>query len=173
MNVGLARRVVHARHGVAVEIALLDDAVFRGDFAEEREAGAEGGRAFELLQSHFRIDDGAGVNGGIYAADFDLAVLAHLDLHDGRDVGQEAAVNREAHAEAIAVFLLAPARFFRGDFEHAAETSSVDGIFLVVAVVVGVVLGELGLGNDAIGAEQRQDVVVRILPGGVSKFIGE
>src|SRR5215472_3717534 len=62
MDVCLARGDIHAGHGVAVEVGLLDDAVLRGDFAVKREARAEDGRAFKLLNRHFGIHDSAGVH---------------------------------------------------------------------------------------------------------------
>src|SRR5690348_16680566 len=49
VNMRLARRRIHSRHRVAVEIGLLDHSILRGDFSVERQARRESRRSLELV----------------------------------------------------------------------------------------------------------------------------
>src|SRR5258708_317599 len=55
VNVGFARRNVHARNLVGVKVGLVDDAVGGGDFAVECNAGAHRCRALKLLPDRYWV----------------------------------------------------------------------------------------------------------------------
>ena len=168
-----ARSGIHPCQRIAVKIGLLDHSILRGDFAVVSNAGGKRSCPLELLQRHFRIDDGARVHRRIHAPDFYFPVFIHVHLYDGRNIRQEAAMNRQPHAKAIPIFLLAPAGFFRRDFQHSPEPRRIDRILLVVAVVVCVILRQLRPGNDPVGTKQRQHIVPRIFSRGMRKLIGK
>src|SRR5262245_33439004 len=173
MNVGFAWRVIHARHLVPVKVGLLDDPVFGCDLSEVGQTSGKGCGSFELLKSHLRIDDGAGIDRGVHSSDLHFAVLVHLYLHNRGDIGEEAAMDRQTHAEAVAIFPFAPASLVGRDFKYPPKSRRIDWVSGVITVVVRVVLRKLGLRDYAIWAEQRENVVPRIFASGAREFVGK
>ena len=114
VHVGLVGGLVHPRYGIAIEIGLIDGSASRCDFSEASQAGAEDGRALELGSRGFRVDDQSGVYRGVDSQDAKLALIVDFDLDDCSHVREEAPVDGDAHALALAEFSLSPTGFFRG-----------------------------------------------------------
>src|SRR5439155_11303852 len=110
------RRLVHAQDLVAIEIGLLDTAVFEGDLAVERRGDAEDDRALDLRADGIGIDDGAAIDRASDAPDTNRAILRHFKFGNLRHIGREGELNGDATADSFGQ-RLPPAGLFRGKLD--------------------------------------------------------
>ena len=99
-----------------------------------------------------------GVDGDIDPWNRDRTVRTRLDLYDRRDVGQKAAVDRDAAALSCAQWL-APSRLLRRRAPRRREIGRIDGIVLERRIVVRRFASHTGVRHvdDVIGSEQVED----------------
>ena len=164
-------RAIHARDPVVAEIPLIDDAIGRSDFAEQREAGAEHGGAFELVANVVRTDDRARVKGSPNPRNVHLAPGIHFHLDHRCDISCEAAMCGNAEATAFAGCLLAPAGFFRHHFYNPAQTRRVAGIGIARYIRVFVLAARKI--NLTVRTDQAEQILRLIFSGCMPQFRGK
>src|SRR6516162_11955255 len=92
--VGHERSLVDPNQREIIEIALLDLAVLEGDLPIFGKAQAHDRRALDLRANAFWVDVGPAIDRGIHPGDRQLALVVDRYFDDGRDIADEAAVNR-------------------------------------------------------------------------------
>src|SRR6185295_388334 len=90
VHAGFARRPVHARDLVGVEIVLLGAAALERHLAERRDAHAHGGGSLHLGAHAIRIDGRSAVHRDVHARDRHGTLVVDRHFHDRRDVAHEA-----------------------------------------------------------------------------------
>ncbi len=167
----LLRRLVHAHRLERVEIALLDAPGLDRDLGLLREALAHHRRAFELRADAVRVDVSAAIDRHVDARDRELALGVDRGVHDRRDVAQEAPVHGDAAALAIGQ-LAAPARFLGHELDDAAQPFRIDRVQSEIVAVVPELGALLPRIDDARRTDQREEIVLGVLAGGMRHLAG-
>src|SRR6185312_3498395 len=107
------RCLVNAQDLVAIEVGLLNTAVFEGDVAIERGRDAEHDPALDLRPDGIRIDDGTTIDRAGDAAHTNRTVPRHFDFSNLRHVSLEGVLKRDAAGGPLRQ-RLSPAGFFCG-----------------------------------------------------------
>ena len=92
VNADFARRAGQARDLVGVEIILLRTAVLEADFTLRGDAHAHDASALHLRPHAIRVDARTAVHRDVYTRYGQPTLVVDRDLHDCRDVADEAVV---------------------------------------------------------------------------------
>ena len=117
---------------------MYDTAVFRADIAVKDIADRHDRGAFHLGAHPVRVDHKAAIDSHVDTRDRHLAVVAHRNVGDGCDIGQKAAVDRDAAALSRGQ-LLTPAALLRHDVEDTAQPPRIDRIDVERGAVIRII----------------------------------
>ncbi len=119
----LGRSFVNSSYRIVLKIRLVDRSLGGRDLPASRYARAKNRGTLKLRSGRLRIYHQACIQSRVHTRDAHLALVIDLDLHDRGHVRQETFMRRDPDAEALAVFSLSPAIFFRDHLRDVAQTT--------------------------------------------------
>jgi hypothetical protein len=111
MDIGLERRFTNPRDRIIVKVGLVDHAIGGGYLAAARHTGSKYGGALELRPHQHRIDDLSGIDRSVDAWNSKFSLGTHFDLHHGRYVRHETAMDGDTPAGSAAWLAFYPSGF--------------------------------------------------------------
>src|SRR5439155_22832101 len=99
-----------------------------GDFPHQRNTGAEHSCALKLGPDTIRMNHFTGIDNRVDARNPDAALAVHLQLDDRCDVAQEATVDGDPEAAAVARLLLRPAGLLRNLLDDATGAACIERV---------------------------------------------